>query len=105
MCNALGKSKSYSLFEICFSTNEAYNISKYARYIGYKKFKIPNCTICKNYIRSYDGMICKLYKSLNIVCEEKLDTKRARTCKYFSVDENEDITEFSNIEILGEWKD
>ena len=59
--------------------------------MGYRKFGIKNCMLCKNYVDSYDGMgkLCRLYKYLGINRFEPHDTARAKTCQSFTLDEQE----------------
>lgn len=81
------KKKENSLFEMCFHTYGGYSMGlhKYAKYKGYEKFGIRNCSVCKNYVSCYngDGYICRLYKYLGISRNEPLDTSRAKTCQRF----------------------
>lgn len=88
-CKKLVKSQSPSLFEICVHTADSFNIGEHLRYIAYQRFKIPNCMLCKNYVESYNGMgkICRLYKYLQIPRDENFDTARAKTCRYFEIDQ------------------
>ncbi len=79
-----------SLMEIVFHTPVAYDLYEYAKYVGYFMHKIPNCMVCKNYIKGWDDQLfCKLYKHLNLAPFAKHDTARAKTCPYFKVDQNE----------------
>lgn len=86
-CKKLKRSKPYSLWEICFHT--PLYVFEYAKYIGFKKFHIPNCYLCENYVNRYDGngMICRLYKKLQIPRVEKFDSSRAKSCSCFSLDQ------------------
>lgn len=88
-CKNLVKSKSSSLFEMCIHTDVSLGIYEHVRYIGYQRFGIPNCMLCKNYVESYYGMgrICRLYKYLQIPRDETFDTARAKTCRYFEIDQ------------------
>lgn len=90
-CKKLTKSKVPSLFEICVHTFVSFGIYEQVKYIGFQKFNIPNCILCKNYVDSYNGMgkICRLYKKLQIPREETFDTARAKTCHNFVVDREE----------------
>lgn len=90
-CKTLENDKTEYLLEICVHNPEAFKMSKLARYIGFKEFKIPNCMLCKKYVNSYSGKgkICCLYKHLQISCDMKFDTTYARCCKYFTIDKEE----------------
>lgn len=90
-CKRLAKSKASSLLEICIHTSVSFALYEQVRYIGYQKFNIPNCILCKNYVDSYSGMgkICRLYKHLQIPRYENFDTARAKTCHYFAIDQKE----------------
>ena len=90
-CKRLVKSKASSLLEICIHTSVSLALYEQVRYIGYQKFNIPNCILCKNYVDSYSGMgkICRLYKHLQIPRYENFDTARAKTCHYFAIDQKE----------------
>ena len=90
-CKRLAKSKTSSLLEICIHTPDSFALYEQVRYIGYLKFKIPNCILCKNYVDSYNGTgkICRLYKHLQIPLYEDFDTARAKTCHYFTIDQKE----------------
>ena len=89
-CKQLRKSN-ISLFEMCFHTSVNLDIYEYAKYIGYKKYGIKNCFVCKNYVSSYngDGYICCLYKHLGISRYEPFDTSRAKTCHRFDLNKEE----------------
>ena len=90
-CKQLRKSNN-SLFEMCFHTSVNLDIYEYAKYIGYKKYGIKNCIVCKNYVRKYngDGYICLLYKYLGISqYDESFDTSRAKTCHRFDLNKKE----------------
>lgn len=84
--------------EICFHTSVSLGIYEQARYIGFQKYKIPNCILCKNYVDCYNGIgkICRMYKKLQISKIDKFDTARAKTCKYFNVDQEEMETVIKN---------
>ena len=45
--------------------------------------------LCKNSVECYNGMgkICRLYKYLQIPRDENFDTARAKTCRYFEIDQ------------------
>lgn len=90
-CKDLIKAKASSLFEICVHTLTSFGIYEQVRYIGFQKFKIPNCILCKNYVDSYNGMgkICRLYKRLQISRDDVFDTARAKSCPYFIIDQKE----------------
>ena len=87
-CKNLAKSRPSSLFEICVHTPVAFGIYEFVKYIGFQKFRIPNCILCKNYVDSYydTDKICRLYKYLHIPCDDTFDTSRAKTCRYFTID-------------------
>ncbi len=80
-----------ALYEVCFHTFVSLGVYEYAKYLGYQKFRINNCLVCKNYVPCYDGIgrICKMYKLLQIPKYEPHDTSRATTCKYFRLNEEE----------------
>jgi len=88
-CKRLARSKTSSLLEICIHTSVSFGIYEQVRYIGFQKFKIPNCILCKNYVDSYSGMgkICRLYKYLQISRYELFDTARAKTCSCFAIEQ------------------
>ncbi len=90
-CRNLTKSSRNSLMEIAFHTSVSLGIYEYAKYIGFSKYPIPNCIVCKNYVDSYVGMdkLCRLYKHLQINRFEKHDTSRAKSCLRFSVDQED----------------
>ena len=90
-CKRLAKSKASSLLEICIHTSVSFALYEQVRYIGYQRFRIPNCILCKNYVDRYSGMgkICRLYKHLQIPRHEDFDTARAKTCHYFVIDQKE----------------
>ena len=90
-CKRLAKSKASSLLEICVHTPVSFGIYEQVRYIGFQKFKIPNCILCKNYVDSYNGVgkICRLYKYLQIPQYETIDTARAKTCRCFVIDQED----------------
>ena len=90
-CKDLKRSSPYSLYEICFHTPVACDIYEYAKYLGYDKFHIPNCVLCKNYVERYNGigMICRCYKYLQMSIDEKLDTSRAKNCSCYTFNQSE----------------
>lgn len=55
-CKRLAKSKASSLLEICIHTSVSFALYEQVRYIGYQRFRIPNCILCKNYVDRYSGM-------------------------------------------------
>ena len=87
-CKRLMKSKTSSLLEVCIHSADSFGLYKQIGYIGFQRFKIPNCILCRNYVDSYSGMgkICRLYKHLQIPRYEDFDTARAKTCQYFAID-------------------
>ena len=91
-CKHLVKSNN-SLFEMCIHTNVSLGIYEKVKYIAFQKFGIPNCTLCKNFVDSYNGedKICCLYKLLQIPKNERIDTSRAKTCHYFTINREEQI--------------
>lgn len=90
-CKRLIKSKASSLLEVCIHSDDTYGLYKKVGYIGFQKYHIPNCHLCKNYVDSYsgDGKICRLYKHLQIPRYEEFDTARAKTCNCFEIDQKE----------------
>ena len=90
-CKELKKSSPYSIYEVCFHTPVAFGIYEYAKYLGYDKFHIPNCLLCKNYVDSYNGIgkICRLYKYLQIPKYEDFDTSRAKDCHCYTFNQEE----------------
>lgn len=80
-----------SLYEVCFHTSVALGIYEYAKYLGYEKFHIPNCLLCKNYVDSYSGTgkICRYYKHLQIPRFEDFDTSRAKDCSCYTFNQEE----------------
>lgn len=89
LCKDLKKLESFSLYEICFHTDVANDIYNMSKWIGYRKFGIPNCTLCRNYIKNYNGQgrICRFYKILGI--NQKPDTLMAKKCSKFNLYEEE----------------
>ena len=90
-CKSFAKSTSHSLFEMRFHTPVSFGIYDYAKYIGFQKFGIRNCCVCRNYVDSYNGLgkICRLYRHLQIPPYETLDTSMAKTCRCFIVDKDD----------------
>ena len=90
-CKELKKSNPYSIYEVCFHTPIAFGIYEFAKYLGYEKFHIPNCLLCKNYVDSYTTTekICRLYKYLQISRNEKFDTSRAKECRCYTFNQEE----------------
>lgn len=90
-CKSFAKSTSHSLFEMRFHTPVSFGIYDYAKYIGFQKFGIRNCCVCRNYVDSYNGLgkICRLYRHLQIPPYETLDTSRAKTCRCFILDKDD----------------
>jgi hypothetical protein len=97
-CNNVIKKSKKSLLEVCFHFPQPIfldsEIKDIMKYLCYKKYKIKNCQLCKNYVKSYSllgGIICRCYKSLQIPYEEiyKLNTERAKQCPKFYIDVNE----------------
>ena len=90
-CKELKKSTPHSIYEVCFHTSVAFGIYEYAKYLGYDKFHIPNCLLCKNYVDSYTATekICRLYKYLQISRNEKFDTSRAKECRCYTFNQEE----------------
>lgn len=92
-CNykELKKSSPYSIYEVCFHTPVAFGIYENSKYLGYDKFHIPNCLLCKNYVDSYTATekICRFYKYLQISRNEKFDTSRAKECRCYIFNQEE----------------
>ena len=83
-CKELKPTKNNSLFEIYFNIISNWDVYNYVKYLGYAKYLIKNCLVCKYYRESYDGgRICILYKKIQIPKYEKFDTTRAKTCHKF----------------------
>jgi len=88
-CRKLYRTKPYSLLEICIHSFGYESIYEKVKYIGFRKFGIPNCILCRNYVDRYNDMgskICRLYKHLQIPLDEINDTGRAKKCCCFTVD-------------------
>lgn len=102
ICCNLMRSNQSSLLEIVFHTSISFGIYDYAKYVGFSKFPVPNCIVCKNYVDNYNGMgkLCRLYKHLQIDMTEKFDTSRAKNCPRFYVDQedmNKQLSTYSNV--------
>ena len=84
-CKRIKKIYKNSLCEILFHTSVGFRIHDIAKWLGFQKFGIYNCLLCKNYVTRYSGLeeLCRLYKYLGIDRSEDHDTARARSCKYF----------------------
>jgi hypothetical protein len=91
LCNELRKLVPNSLYEICFHIPVAFGIHEIAKWMGYRKFGIKNCLLCKHYVDRYDGMgkLCRLYKHLNIPQYEPHNNARAQTCPSFVLNVDE----------------
>lgn len=91
MCKELKRERPDALCEICYHTNVAFGIHELAKWMGYKRFGIKNCLLCKNYVDSYygKGKLCRLYKVFGLNRFEPHDTARAKTCQSFTLDEQE----------------
>ncbi|MBQ3259649.1 MAG: hypothetical protein IJA66_01005 [Alistipes sp.] len=85
-CNELIKKYPYSLLELCIH-NWNSEVFDRVKHYGYKQFRLPNCSLCSNYVQNYNlsGKICRLYKRLQIPRNEKIDTSRAKDCCYFKI--------------------
>lgn len=90
-CKKLAKSKPSSLLEICVHTFDSFDLYEKIKYIFFQKFQIPNCSLCQNYVDSYNGIekICCLYKRLQIPRHVTFDTSRAKSCHSFSINHEE----------------
>lgn len=98
-CKNLIKSTPFSLFEMCIHTpiSDIIPISsgiyEQVKYIGFRKYGIPNCMVCRNYVNRYNGMgkICCVHKQLRITEKElsDFDTARAKTCSSFQVNQQD----------------
>ena len=90
LCKNIKRSSQSSLFEACFHGLSSSGVYEYAKYLGYEKFRILNCLLCKNCVESYYGygmMLCRLYKRLQT--PKVLDTSRAKTCTSFCFNQEE----------------
>lgn len=74
-----------------FHTPVSFEIYDYAKYVGFQKYGILNCCVCRNYVDSYNGLgkICRLYKHLQIPQYETLDTSRAKSCRCFMLNKED----------------
>lgn len=90
-CKEARKSSPHSLFEMRFHTPVSFEIYDYAKYVGFQKYGILNCCVCRNYVDSYNGLgkICRLYKHLQIPQYETLDTSRAKSCHCFMLNKED----------------
>lgn len=90
-CKDLKRSSENTLYEVCFHTHLGFDIYEYAKYLGYDKYHIPNCSLCRKYVTRYygTGKICTSYKYLNIPLDEQFDTSRAKQCPRFSFNRKE----------------
>ncbi len=88
---SITKRRRYSILEIVVHTLDSFYVFEQTKYIGYKYYGLPSCSICTNYVSNYNGSgkLCRLYKSLGIPKEVKHDTSRAKTCHMFRVDETD----------------
>lgn len=86
-----------SILEIMFYETSI-SIEHFAMYFGYNKYKIKNCTLCTNYVDSYNfrqGKICRLHKHLKFN-KPQPDTSIAKTCQYFHIDKESMNKELAN---------
>ena len=90
VCKSLKKLFSDSLLEVCVHPSRtAFDVDEVGL-LGYSKFEIKNCSICKNYVSRYrqdEGKFCNLYRTLRIPFNN-LDTECAKSCKYFELIES-----------------
>ena len=102
MCKELKRERPDALYELCFHTPMAFGIHELSKWMGYRKFGIPNCILCEKYVESYDwlGKICIMYKRLGISRYEH-DTARAKECKYFKLNTKE-MNEYLKEPVDGE---
>lgn len=100
-CKDLKKLDRNSLYEACFHTYYSFGIHEFAKYLGYSKYHIPNCVLCKNYVDNYNGSgkICKNYKYLQISQYKYFDTSRAKTCCCFTFNQEEYEQELQSVGI------
>lgn len=91
MCNQLKKIYKHSLYEICFHIPVAFGLHEIAKWMGFRKYGLKNCLICKHYVDAYNGTgkLCKLYKILGIPQYEPHDNARAQTCTSFELNVDE----------------
>lgn len=101
LCGELRKTSKSTLCEICFHTTDSFKIYEMVKYQGLKRFGIKNCRYCKNYVRSYSGMICKLYKYLGILNIDSFDTARAKECPCFTINEAEMQAELKHFDEMA----
>lgn len=99
LCKELKRERPDALYEICFHTCVALGIHELAKWMGYRRFGIKNCLLCRNYVDSYNdtGKLCRLYKYLGINRFEKHDAARAKTCGSFVLNE-EEMNESLNVD-------
>ena len=89
LCKGLSRKWPRALCEICFHTI-ALDVYPLAKWMGYQKFGLRNCLLCRNYVDSYNGLgkLCRLYKHLGIN-RDGHDTARAKTCPSFILNKQE----------------
>lgn len=87
LCNELCRTEPRAQCELCFHTIDSFNVRELAKWMGYQRYGIKNCLLCRNYVDSYDGMgkLCRLYKHLGFSRYEQHDTARAKTCPSFTL--------------------
>ena len=97
-CKELRRSERSSLYEVSFHTPVSFGIYEYAKYLGYDKFHIPNCLLCRHYVESYNGIgrICRLYKYLQISRDGNFDTSRAKACPRYAFNQEEHDKQLRN---------
>lgn len=90
-CKELKKIRQSSILEIAFHTDKYFDNFKLPHYIGYEKLHNPSCMLCSNYVQYYNGngLICSMYRVLQIPKAEKFDTSRAKTCPCFSFNQKD----------------
>ena len=90
-CKEISRSSPSSLYEICFYTPVAFEIYDYAKYLGYEKFHIKNCILCKNYVDSFTPpeKICRSHKYVQTSSYDKFDTSRAKDCRGYNFNQEE----------------
>ncbi len=91
LCKELSRTRPRALCELCFHTINSFNVRELAKWMGYQRYGLKNCLLCKNYVDSYDGLgkLCRLYKHLSINRYEQHDTARAKTCPSFILNKQE----------------
>lgn len=91
LCIEQRKTEPKALCEICFHTINGLDVREFAKWIGYQRYGLKNCLLCKNYVDSYVGLgkLCRLYKHLGINRYEQHDTARAKTCPSFILNKQE----------------